>query len=68
MTDFLECLPFSQNRVTRRLICQTIVTVLCILLCLLKDPKYAHNLNMIVGCWLVSPLLVYSLSVLPSLS
>ena len=40
MTDFLECIPFSHNKTMRRLIAQIILTVLCIILCLLKDPKY----------------------------
>lgn len=40
MTDFLEAIPIGSNRKLRRIISQVILTVLCILLCLLKDPKW----------------------------
>ncbi|CBK21714.2 uncharacterized protein [Blastocystis hominis] len=39
MTDFLEAIPIGSNRKLRRVISQVILTLLCILLCLLKDPK-----------------------------
>ena len=38
MTDFLSALPLGAPQY-RRLIAQLILTVLCIVLCLLKDPK-----------------------------
>ncbi|KAK8795926.1 hypothetical protein WA171_003892, partial [Blastocystis sp. BT1] len=38
MTDFLSALPLGAPQY-RRLIAQLILTVLCIILCLLKDPK-----------------------------
>ena len=38
MTDFLSVLPLGPPKF-RRLIAQVILTVLCIILCLLKDPK-----------------------------
>lgn len=38
MTDFLSVLPLGPQKF-RRLIAQVILTVLCIILCLLKDPK-----------------------------
>ena len=41
MTDFLEAIPIGSNRKLRRIISQVMLTLLCILLCLLKDPKYS---------------------------
>ena len=38
MTDFLSVLPLGPQKF-RRLIEQVILTVLCVILCLLKDPK-----------------------------
>ena len=38
MTDFLSVLPLGPQKF-RRLIAQVILTVLCVILCLLKDPK-----------------------------
>ena len=43
MTDFLEALPIGSNRKLRRIISQMILTVLCIILCLLKDPKFSST-------------------------
>ena len=39
MTDFLSALPLGPLKY-RRLLAQIILTVLCIVLCLLKDPKF----------------------------
>ena len=56
MTDFLGAMPIGQNKKLRRLIAQVILTVLCIILCLLKDPKSLCCFLFIVGClWAFRP-------------
>ena len=53
MADFLEAMPIGSNVKMRRLVSQIILTILCIILCELKDPKYGFavdlTIRMLVG-------------------
>ena len=42
MTDFLDSLPIPTSHPTlKRAILQFIITVICLILCILKDPRYS---------------------------
>ena len=43
LTDFFSAIPFtSGDAESRRRVCQLILTIVCLLLCLLKDPSSCH--------------------------
>lgn len=49
MTDFLSSLPIPiSNPTLKRGILQGIITILCLIFCLLKDPSYSYYVWLIV--------------------